>query len=172
MNLEYLKLEIPYKWRIGQVYKARKKASCLAYIDARDVMDLLDFVVGADNWQDDYKMAGDNTMSGIGINVNGWVWKWDTGTSGNFEAEKSIISDSFKRAGVKWGIGRFLYDMEQEWVNVNVEGDKPYPVNEMNGERIWDLSKYINSKDKHEKRIAKARERLKAVKKEIKEELE
>jgi hypothetical protein len=36
------------------------------------------------------------------------------------EEEKGAISDAFKRAAVKWGIGRYLYDMPTPWVPCEV----------------------------------------------------
>jgi hypothetical protein len=107
MNLKDLNKKIPYKWRKGP------GGTQLAYIDARDVMDILDEVVGQENWQTDYKILGDKIYCGIGIYTDDkWVWKWDMGTESEFEAEKGEASDAFKRAGVKWGIGRFLYDID------------------------------------------------------------
>jgi hypothetical protein len=41
-------------WRIGPMTKDKTKGKPLAYIDARDVMDLLDEVVGPENWEDHY----------------------------------------------------------------------------------------------------------------------
>lgn len=83
----------------------------LAYIDARDVMERLDAVVGPDRWSDSY----DETPSGrvicnLGLRINGeWISKSDGAGSTSFEGEKGAISDAFKRAAVKWGIGRYLY---------------------------------------------------------------
>lgn len=103
--LHQLTREIPYKTRTGH------RGAQLAYIDARDAMDLLDEVVGPENWQCDYKQVKNVVYCGIGINTDeaGWVWKWDAGDESNIEEEKGEASDSFKRAAVRWGIGRFLY---------------------------------------------------------------
>lgn len=103
--LHQLTREIPYKTRAGH------RGAQLAYIDARDAMDLLDEVVGPENWQCDYKQVKNVVYCGIGINTDeaGWVWKWDAGDESNIEEEKGEASDSFKRAAVRWGIGRFLY---------------------------------------------------------------
>jgi hypothetical protein len=107
MNLKDLTKKIPYKWRKGP------GGTKLAYIDARDVMDILDEVVGPENWQKDYKVLDGKMYCGIAIHIaDEWVWKWDMGTESEFEAEKGEASDSFKRAGVNWGIGRFLYDID------------------------------------------------------------
>ena len=117
MNLKDLKKEIPYKWRTGP------GNTQLAYIDARDVMDLLDEVVGPENWQDSYELVGDKIIAGVGILANdNWVWKYDTGTESNIEEEKGMFSDAFKRAAVKWGVGRFLYDLKpkkEPWTSLS-----------------------------------------------------
>jgi len=104
-KLHALTQAIPYKTRTGH------RGAQLAYIDARDAMDLLDEVVGPENWQCDYKQVKNVVYCGIGINTDeaGWVWKWDAGDESNIEEEKGEASDSFKRAAVRWGIGRFLY---------------------------------------------------------------
>ncbi len=43
MKLKDLKKELPYKWRVQSVKYG--KATCVAYIDARDCQDLLDEVI-------------------------------------------------------------------------------------------------------------------------------
>lgn len=82
----------------------------LDYVDARFVMDRLD-ELGPGNWQDQYQDRPNGSVRcGIGVNVEGeWIWKWDVGDESDIEAEKGAHSDAFKRAGVKWGIGRDLY---------------------------------------------------------------
>jgi hypothetical protein len=143
MDLAKLKKQIPYRWRIQSINKQGTKASAVAYIDARDVMEVLDEVVGPENWQDRYSTEGDLLIAGIGIKTGGeWVWKHDTGSKTFVEEEKGQISDAFKRAAVKWGIGRFLYEIDTQWVSINK--DKK-PVDEK-GQVIWDLSAYLNTK--------------------------
>jgi hypothetical protein len=148
MNLKELAKVIPdYKWRIDHVSKSYPSAACVAYIDARDVMYILDEVVGPENWQSDFKEIKDNLYAGIGIRINGeWLWKWDCGTESNIEKEKGESSDAFKRAAVKWGIGRFLYDLPVQYVKTNDKkgsANYPYPVDE-NGNRINNLTSYLN----------------------------
>jgi hypothetical protein len=154
MNLKDLSKKIPYQWRVQSFSKNKPVCSCVAYIDARDVMAVLDEVVGAEHWQDDYKVIHNQMFAGIGIKVNNeWVWKWDTGTESQTEKEKGIVSDSFKRAAVKWGVGRFLYDLEIKYVKTNgIKGDAdssthkrfPQPIDDSN-KVIYDISKHINS---------------------------
>jgi len=147
MELKDLKKEIPHKWRVQMFSKNKPSAQCVAYIDARDVMDLLDEVCGSGNWQSDFKDIGGQTFAGIGIKIeNEWVWKWDTGSESNIEKEKGQASDSLKRAGVQWGIGRFLYEMPMKFIDaneVNTGKNYPYPIDKQ-GKRIWDITKYIN----------------------------
>lgn len=147
MELSKLKKEIPYKWRVQQFSKSSATAQCVAYIDARDVMDILDEAVGAENWTSDFKMVGEQMFAGIGIKAGGeWVWKWDTGAESNIEKEKGEASDSFKRAGVKWGIGRFLYALDIKTVKTNgakTDAHKyPYVIDEQN-RRVWNLTEHI-----------------------------
>ena len=122
-KLHALTQTIPYKTRTGH------RGAQLAYIDARDAMDLLDEVVGPENWQCDYKQVKNVVYCGIGINTDeaGWVWKWDAGDESNIEEEKGEASDSFKRAAVRWGIGRFLYRLGANPKPQENQGYKPAP---------------------------------------------
>lgn len=137
---------MPHQWRVQSFSKIKPEATCVAYIDARDVMNRLDEVC-QDGWQDDYRDIKGNLFCGIGIKINGeWEWKWDCGEESNIEKKKGEASDSFKRAAVKWGIGRFLYELDIIRVAANEKkGDKnwPYVIDE-NGKQVWDLTKFIN----------------------------
>lgn len=83
----------------------------LAYKDARVDMNRLDEACGIGNWQRDHKEINGVVYCGIGILIeNQWIWKWDAGAESYTEKEKGQASDSFKRAGFNWGIGRELYD--------------------------------------------------------------
>lgn len=105
-------------WRAQSVTKQGDKAMALAYIDARDVMDRLDLICGPENWQDRYvETAKGRVISTIEINIGGtWISKSDGAGDTAVEGDKGGISDAFKRAAVKWGIGRYLYDMPTPWV--------------------------------------------------------
>ena len=86
-------------------------AVVLLYKDARVDMNILDETVGAMNWKRSHELIGDRLYCTISIrDENGeWVSKQDVGTESNTEKEKGQASDSFKRAGFNWGIGRELY---------------------------------------------------------------
>ena len=86
--------------------------SLLLYKDARVDQNILDEKYGAFGWQRDHKELKGNIYCGISIYDAGtkqWVTKWDCGKESFSEAEKGEASDSFKRAGFNWGIGRELY---------------------------------------------------------------
>lgn len=100
-----------------------KKGKPLAYIDARHVMDRLDDVVGAENWQDEYSKCGNVTICKLSIRINGeWITKSDGAPDTNMEGEKGGISDALKRASVKWGVSRYLYALKFGWIPMEKKG--------------------------------------------------
>lgn len=114
-------------WRIGSTNKEKTSGIALAYLDARDVMERLDNVFGLEGWQCRYPHANSKTCCEIGAWLgedHGWVWKANGAGDTNFEAEKGAFSDSFKRAAVLWGIGRYLYDMPSIWVELAPGGKR------------------------------------------------
>lgn len=123
MNLNDLKKPFdPSKisWRVGATTGDKSKGIALAYIDARDVMERLDEVCGPENWQCRYPFAG---CCEIGIQIKGqWVWKANGAGETQVEAEKGQYSDAFKRAAVLWGIGQYLYDLPNAWVDLEPKG--------------------------------------------------
>lgn len=130
MQIDFEALRAPFKeseieWRIGQsgIAKSGKPwATCLAYLTSRAVMDRLDEVVGPQNWRDEYEKIEIVSNKGevetgficrLSLCVDGeWITKVDGAQTTNFEAFKGGLSDALKRAAVKWGIGRYLYDLE------------------------------------------------------------
>lgn len=132
-ELKQLFAEFPHdavSWRAQSVTKDGTKALALAYIDARDVMDRLDEVCGAENWQDRYEFHGTRTICYLSIRVGDeWITKADGAGDSDVEAEKGAISDALKRAAVKWGIGRYLYHIVSPWV--------PCECGEWNGKKQW-----------------------------------
>jgi hypothetical protein len=134
----FTRLAAPFRpdqvsWRVGVSNKKKRqretgdnnakatKGQVLAYIDARDVMDRLDEVCGPDNWQDRYPHVDKKTVCEIDIWVEGrgWVTKADGAGDSDIEAEKGALSDAFKRAAVRWGIGRYLYHLPTPWVDLD-----------------------------------------------------
>lgn len=96
-----------------------KGAVLLLYKTARADMRILDEVVGAMNWQRHHEVINGNLFCTISIydaDKGQWVSKQDCGVPSNTQGEKGEASDSFKRAGFSWGIGRELYDSPFIWI--------------------------------------------------------
>ena len=99
------------------------RALALHYIDARCVMDRLDAVVGPVNWADKYTVLPDGSVvCDLSVRLDGeWITKADVGSLSeqpdSGDRLKAAFSDALKRAAVKFGIGRFLYRMPQQWMD-------------------------------------------------------
>lgn len=121
-------------WRVGSTFEKNGATGgkALAYVDARDVAERLDDVIGPENWQDRYKETPKGRIiCRIGVDITAtrnedpswpaptseWIWKSDGAGDTAYEGEKGAISDAFKRAAVKFGIGRYLYDLSTVWVD-------------------------------------------------------
>ena len=141
------KLAVPFlpnklRWRVGSVTKNKDKATALAYIEARDLMDRLDVICGVDGWKDEYvteppryiQKKDYKTKSMWMEQVCGrvicklsildrenkvWVTKCDGAGETNVEGEKGGISDAFKRAAVKFGVNRDCYRIEKQYVPID-----------------------------------------------------
>lgn len=108
-------------WRVGATNAKKNngvptKGIALAYLNARDVMKRLDDVCG-DLWQVEYPFDG---CCRIGVKIdNEWVWRSNGAGETAVEGEKGKFSDAFKRAAVLWGVGRYLYYLDNVWVDVD-----------------------------------------------------
>jgi hypothetical protein len=126
--MDFGKLSAPFppdrvSWRVGSTTADKKKGMALAYIDARDVMQRLDDVCGPGGWQNTYPHANGKTVCAIGIKCGDeWIWKSNGAGDSDVEAEKGALSDAFKRAAVQWGIGRYLYDVDSPWIEIEPMG--------------------------------------------------
>jgi hypothetical protein len=113
-------------WRVGSTTADKSKGMALAYIDARDVQDRLTEVCGSFGWQCRHEVSHDKRITcHIGIRnpeTGEWCWRSDGAGETDYEAEKGSYSDSFKRAAVKWGVGRYLYDIPSPWVAIEMKG--------------------------------------------------
>ena len=87
----------------------------LSYVTARTVMNRLDEVVGPENWWDDYEQNEESVVCRLTLRLpdGTTVTKCDAGGHAGMadtgDDEKSAYSDAFKRAAVKFGVGRHLY---------------------------------------------------------------
>tara|TARA_R110002020_G_C16236709_1_gene768810 strand:- start:596 stop:1132 length:537 start_codon:yes stop_codon:yes gene_type:complete len=149
MNV-FEKLSIPFPpskihWRIGRKSKKKDKATALAYVDARDIMDRLDSVLGAARWKDDYTAEPPRKVRKLCNKTNAyyyeeicgrvkcslsvrddageWITKCDAAGETNVEGEKGGYSDALKRAAVKFGIGRDLYRIKSFYYPIDDFGN-------------------------------------------------
>lgn len=147
-KIKKLKKTIPFKWRVQSEIKNKLLVRMIAYVDARDVAEQLDNVVGPENWTDTYKDVKGVLFCSIGINVDGtWVHKSDCGVASRTEKEKGESSDAFKRAAVKWGINRDAYKVGMLDINAKEFSGKKYPCDEtgkfLKGQALYDYCNAI-----------------------------
>ena len=146
-----LSAHVPYKWRVQGANKDKTKVQLTAYIDARQVQDLLDQHC-EHGWSSAFRDVAGGVFCSIQIHgPDGELWvREDAGNRIEDNSQdqmfeqgfKAAASDAFKRAAVQFGIGRFLYDIEKVWLPCN---DRRQPINER-GEVIWDLTEYMNKR--------------------------
>jgi hypothetical protein len=165
MQIGKLKEEMPYKerqWPWGKMLK---------YITARQAQDRLDDICWPENWKVEYREIAGNIFAWVSIKVFNeniswtkteamypsyeWITKWDAGSESSIEKEKWHISDSFKRACVCWGVGRFLY-----WET----GEEP----DKTDEKPWFNNPELESFKKKKDNYKNADEALKVINKHYK----
>ncbi len=106
------------------------RALALAYVDARVIQDRLDEVLGVDGWQDDYEHLPDgNVLCRLRCRIGRrWILKTDVGGPSEQpdggDRTKAAVSDALKRAAVKFGIGRYLYRLPQQWVDYDAKAKR------------------------------------------------
>lgn len=123
------------QWRVGKKTKDGNKGIVLAYVDARAIQERLDEVF--DTWSPKYSPIdmGEIEVSERGTtktkHVKGFLCtitgvkdgviftREDGGDCTDFEPFKGGLSSAFKRAGACLGIGRYLYDLGETWVDLD-----------------------------------------------------
>jgi len=167
MELNFRKLRADeIEVRIGE--KRNGYVSLLLYQDARCARNILNETVGAMGWvcqfqslpmadrvitDKDGRYAGlqkvNSIFCGIAIkNDDGtWLWRWDAGSEGNFEREKAIASDSFKRAAVMWGVAVELYTAPKIWIKDDDSRGWSVTKIEYKDDKISDL-RIVNNRGK------------------------
>ncbi|MFT7553566.1 MAG: hypothetical protein ACI9BV_003902 [Rhodothermales bacterium] len=95
----------------------KSRGLIVPFINARAVMDRLDQVVGPDGWSDAYDVIAVGVVK-CRLTISG-ITKTDVGQG---DDAKSAFSDSLKRAAVRWGIGRYLYDAVKLWGPLDSRG--------------------------------------------------
>lgn len=113
------------EWRVQSSGIANGKAWALImpYVTSRAIQQRLDDTVGAHCWKNQLiPVQQDNKLSfiaGISIKIGDeWIEKFDGADETNFENFKGGISNAMKRAGVEWGIGRYLYKLDVQFAEL------------------------------------------------------
>lgn len=134
VNPAWARLRAPFnpadiEWRVSHVKKTSRgpAALVLAYVTARGVMNRLDEVVGPGNWQDEYRHVSEGVICRLSVRVDGeWIAHEDGAPPTDVEPFKGGISDALKRAAVKFGIGRYLYNLDNQWSELKEKKEGAY----------------------------------------------
>ena len=133
MDLNKLKEPFPetdIEWRLQSCGEKNGKfwGKALAYITSRAVQDRLDEVCGPDNWKTSIEKTGDTYLCTLSIRVKHedgtyeWISRTDGADATDIEPVKGGISGAIKRAAVHFGIGRYLYNLDEGWADVREDG--------------------------------------------------
>jgi hypothetical protein len=107
-------------WRVEELSDDKKRALVAPHVTYWAVLDRLDEAVGIQGWQDSYELlqtppaeAPGNYAVKCRLIVMG-ISKEDLGEGDSLRA---AFSEALKRAAVKFGVGRFLYRLDKQWVD-------------------------------------------------------
>ena len=140
MNTELQnKLSQPFEdkdieWRLQWTNDDKTSGRAVPYVTNRAIQARLDSVVGVGGWKNEYipwHSDGKKQSQICGISIyfedkKEWITKYDGAEDSDIEPIKGGLSDSMKRAAVQWGIGRYLYEMDA--VYVNLDNSRKTPV--------------------------------------------
>lgn len=122
--------ETDLEWRLQSCGEKNGKfwGKALAYITSRAVQDRLDEVCGQDGWKTSVRREGDAYICTLSVRVTHddgtteWISREDGADSTDIEAIKGGISGAIKRSAVHFGIGRYLYNLKDNWAIVCENG--------------------------------------------------
>lgn len=146
-------LKMPFEekdleWRLQSCGKSSKGfyGKCLAYVTSRAIQERLDSVVGPDNWQCKIRKEGDAYLCELAIRVTHsdgvteFISRTDGADATDIEPVKGGISSAIKRAASLWGIGRYLYNIKDNWAVIDENG-KYYGKTKQGEEFHWNPPK-------------------------------
>ena len=122
------------EWKPGATTRDKKKGLAMAYLTSRAIQDRLDEVCGPAGWRNEFVPGpAGGVLCGLSVRVtyadadgnpsdSAWVTKWDGADNTDVEAVKGGLSSAMKRAAVLWGIGRYLYQLDAQWVELDARG--------------------------------------------------
>ncbi|WP_170885727.1 Rad52/Rad22 family DNA repair protein [Bacillus alkalicellulosilyticus] len=125
------------EWRVLRCWKSQNGqwAVVCPYVSNRAIMNRLDDIFGIDGWENEIKEIHSGIMCGLTIFMNNQaITKWDGADTTNIESTKGGISNAMKRCAVQFGIGRYLYYLEEFRVQVHPDRNAgPYYVKDKSG---------------------------------------
>lgn len=138
MSIDLRRLAEPFpaediEWRVSRAGQGKNGpfAMVLAYITSRAISARLDDVCGPENWRNEAPVVHDIhskfTMVAVGISIrvgDEWITKWDVSEPTNIEPAKGGFSGGMKRAGAQWGIGRYLYALDETFAETSESSSK------------------------------------------------
>jgi hypothetical protein len=131
----------------GEVKWRPQGGKSVPYITARTVMNRLDDVLGPCGWWDDYEPHEHSVVCKLTIRLpdGSTVTKQDAGGPADMkdegDGEKAAYSDAFKRAAVKFGVGRLLYgDGSPTYIapSLKAVGDETKPASTADSRTFWE----------------------------------
>lgn len=113
------------EYRVGATNEDKTLGLALVYVQARAIQKRLDEVLGATNWKVSYREVENGFIAKLELRINDeWISKEDGAGNTEYEAIKGGISSAFKRVASVWGIGRYLYSLENKWFPIEKRGKK------------------------------------------------
>lgn len=110
-------------WKPGSATKDGGKCMAMAYADLRAYQERLDEVCGLD-WSIEYQPWGDTRV--IARLTIGGVTRSSTGEMGSQDIKNEMggtvaEAQAMKRAAAQFGLGRYLYDLPNAWVEFDAQ---------------------------------------------------
>jgi hypothetical protein len=141
------------EWRLQWVNDGKTSGTAVPYVTNRAIQARLDAAVGIGGWKNEYipwHSDGKKQSQLCGISVyledkKEWITKYDGAEDSDIEPVKGGLSDSMKRAAVQWGLGRYLYEMDSVFVDVETRGRTA----------VIKRGEYSKLNEAHQKAIAK-----------------
>jgi hypothetical protein len=116
-------------WRAGSVTRDKKRAQALPYAEPRVYEDRLNTVC-PDLWSVSFRPWGDSRII-CDLTIGGLTRSSTGEENEGFAPGTAAEAQAFKRACVKFGLGRYLYDLPVVWVDYDAEKGKLLEVPEL-----------------------------------------
>lgn len=119
------------EWRTAYNKKDKTQGFAVPFVNSRAIQERLDKIFGPENWQNEFTVApsaeGSSSAYVCTISIYSperreWIKKSDGAGATDIEPVKGGLSGALKRAASVLGIGRYLYNLEGLWVDIEQRG--------------------------------------------------